>query len=470
MSIQVVWPSGSMALLTQIEADSISSIYQGDLYSLYRNCSLAVLNSGNLTDNSKEMLENFENFDINVVRTERGLKIELINPPQSAIIDGQIIKSLRKHLYVVLRDIVQRNVYNTEFLKNLAKSQDGAQKRDLITNYVFLILRNAGVLSAGTKPNITVCWGGHSIPEDEYEYAYKVGYQLGLRKIDVCTGCGPGVMEAPMKGAIMGHVLQCATDKCRLIGLTEPSIIAAEPPNSMVSDLVILPDIEKRLEAFVRLGHAMIIFPGGPGTAEELLYILALKLHPENHHSLLPLILTGNSKCKEYFDTLERLLVTCFGPGITRCYTRIDDDPQAVATEVRRAMDTVTDHRTLLHDSYTFNWTLTVPEVLQHPMKVTHDVMASLNLHHDQEPWQLAAALRNAFSGIVSGNVKEEGAREVAEHGPFHLHGDRDIIEGMETLMNDFIKQHRLLLSGRKYTPCYVFDNSEPPKIKNDKG
>ena len=34
---------------------------------------------------------------------------------------------------------------------------------------------------------------------------------------------------------------------------------------------MILPDIEKRLEAFVRLGHGIIIFPGGVGTAEELL-------------------------------------------------------------------------------------------------------------------------------------------------------------------------------------------------------
>lgn len=101
MAVQVVWPSGSMALLNQIEADSISSIYQGDLYNLYRNCSLAVLNSSDITDNSKELLENYESFDINVVRTERGLKIELINPPDSAIVDGQIINSLRNHLYAV---------------------------------------------------------------------------------------------------------------------------------------------------------------------------------------------------------------------------------------------------------------------------------------------------------------------------------------------------------------------------------
>ena len=81
--------------------------------------------------------------------------------------------------------------------------------------------------------------------------------------------------------------------------------------------------------------------------------------------------------------------------------------------------------------------------------------MASLDLHRDQEPWMLAANLRAAFSGIVSGNVKEEGSREVKLHGPFRLHGDPEIIAGMETLMKDFISQGRILLSGREYTPCY---------------
>ncbi len=455
MAVQVVWPSGSMALLNQIEADSISSIYQGDLYNLYRNCSLAVLNSGSITDNSKELLENYESFDINVVRTERGLKIELINPPESAIVDGQIINSLRNHLYAVLRDIVMLKLYNLDMLKKVIRTGTDC---DLITNYIFLILRNADVLKANFKPNIAVCWGGHSIPQDEYDYCYDVGYQLGLRKIDVCTGCGPGVMEAPMRGAVMGHVLQNATDRCRLIGLTEPSIIAAEPPNCMVSDLVILPDIEKRLEAFVRLGHTMIIFPGGPGTAEELLFILALKLHPENKRTILPLILTGNEKSRAYLDTLEKFITTCFGNEARRLYTRIDNDPHEVACQVRNMLDNVTDHRTLLHDSYTFNWTLKIPEILQQPMQVNHENMAALDLHRNQEPWKLAANLRAAFSGIVSGNVKEAGISEVAKNGPFRLHGDADIIAGMETLMRDFIDQGRILLSGRDYTPCYVFE------------
>ena len=100
MGIQVVWPSGAMSLLTQFEADKISLKSQGELYDLYRNCSLAVLNSGNLTDNSKELLDNYRSFEIDVVRNERGLKLELINPPKSAIVDGKVIKTLQKHQYL----------------------------------------------------------------------------------------------------------------------------------------------------------------------------------------------------------------------------------------------------------------------------------------------------------------------------------------------------------------------------------
>ena len=454
MSIQEVWPSGMMALLTQSEANSISLSSRGKLYELYRNCSLAVLNSGNLTDNSKELLENFESFEINVLRNERGLKIELINPPESAIVDGHIVKTLRNHLYAVLRDLVQIQIYR-DTIEDTVKKRYGSEG-EYITNKIFMLLRNAQVMEPGTKPNLAVCWGGHSICRCEYDYAYEVGIELGLRKFDICTGCGPGIMEAPMKGSMVGHSQQCASHRCRLIGLTEPSIIAAEPPNSMVSDLVILPDIEKRLEAFVRLGHVLIVFPGGPGTAEELLYILSIKLMEENRRTVLPLILTGNEESRPYFEALESFLIKCFGEDITRMYKLIINDPKAVAIEVKKHLDTVYDHRTIIHDSYCFNWALTIPEELQHPIEVNHASMAALNLHRDQEPWKLAANLRAAFSGIVTGNVKEQGIKMVAKDGPFTLHGDPDILESMETLLNDYIKQKRLLLSEREYKPCYI--------------
>ncbi len=137
-----------------------------------------------------------------------------------------------------------------------------------------------------------VCWGGHSINENEYLYARRVGTQLGLRELNICTGCGPGAMEAPMK-APPSAMRSSATKTAALSALTEPSIIAAEPPNPLVNELIIMPDIEKRLEAFVRIAHGIIIFPGGVGTAEELLYLLGILMHPDNKAQVLPLILTG---------------------------------------------------------------------------------------------------------------------------------------------------------------------------------
>lgn len=456
MSVVDVWPVGSMALLTKNEADAISLSGKGELYELYRNCSLAVLNSGNITDNSADLLENSKDFEINIIRNERGLKLELVNPPESAIVDGIVIKKLRNHLYSVLRDIIQ--LTNLSSLLNASVKSQFDDESDYITHLIFIILRNAQVLKAGAKPNIAVCWGGHSICKEEYDYAYKVGFEMGLRYIDICTGCGPGVMEAPMKGSLQGYSQQCAQEKCRLIGLTEPSIIAAEPPNTMVDDLIILPDIEKRLEAFVRLGHTLIIFPGGPGTAEELLYILSIKLHPENKHNFIPLILTGNKQSEEYFKALEDFLITCFGKEITRYYDLIIDDPVAVANKVKKNNESVFDHRTITHDSYCFNWTMKIPYELQIANTVTHEFMSSLNLTKDQEEWKLAANLRSAFSGIVAGNVKDYGIQAVKKKGPFVLHGDKMIIDELGKLLENFIKQHRILLSQKEYKPCYTFE------------
>ena len=48
-----------------------------------------------------------------------------------------------------------------------------------------------------------------------------------------------------MKGAA-GHAQQRYKEG-RFIGMTEPSIIAAEPPNPLVNELIIMPDIENVL-------------------------------------------------------------------------------------------------------------------------------------------------------------------------------------------------------------------------------
>ncbi|AHF75965.1 Lysine decarboxylase family protein [Sodalis praecaptivus] len=444
-------PLGSMDLLSQLEVDMLKRTASSDLYRLFRNCSLAVLNSGIQTDSSKELLERFQDFDINVLRRERGVKLELVNPPEEAFVDGRIIRSLQANLFAVLRDIL--------FVNGQIASAGRHQHLNLanashITNLVFSILRNARALHVGEAPNMIVCWGGHSINENEYRYARAVGNQLGLRELNICTGCGPGAMEAPMKGAAVGHAQQHYKEG-RFIGMTEPSIIAAEPPNGLVNELVIMPDIEKRLEAFVRLGHGIIIFPGGVGTAEEFLYLLGIMMDPENADQMLPLVLTGPEESADYFRVLDEFIVSTLGPQARRYYSIIIDDAAEVARRMKKAMPEVQENRRRSGDAYGFNWSLRIAHDLQHPFEPSHENMANLNLHREQPAERLAAALRRAFSGIVAGNVKEYGIHAIEQYGPYQLHGDVEIMRHMDTLLQGFVAQHRMKLPGSAYLPCY---------------
>ncbi|MDX1304018.1 nucleotide 5'-monophosphate nucleosidase PpnN [Photobacterium sp.] len=448
-------PVGSMELLSQLEVDRLKATASSDLYRLYRNCSLAVLNSGSHTDNSKELLEKHKSFDVNVMRRERGIKLELINPPEHAFVDGRIIRGIQEHMFAVLRDIVYVNMHVQQHNNlNLTSTIH-------ITNFIFSILRNAQMLHSGEDPNIVVCWGGHSINPIEYQYTREVGQELGLRELNICTGCGPGAMEGPMKGAAIGHAQQ-RYGNSRFLGMTEPSIIAAEPPNPIVNELVIFPDIEKRLEGFIRVGHGIIIFPGGAGTAEELLYILGILMHPENADQPMPLVLTGPKESEAYFRTLDAFIKDTLGEEAQKHYHIIIDDPEKVAQVMKASMPLIKEHRLATGDAYSFNWSLKIPPEFQLPFEPNHDSMSTLDLHTNQRPEHLAASLRRAFSGIVAGNVKEDGIRAIERKGPFKINGDIALMKRMDKLLKNFVVQQRMKLPGTQYEPCYEIITSQP--------
>ncbi|MFB6422132.1 MAG: nucleotide 5'-monophosphate nucleosidase PpnN [Candidatus Malihini olakiniferum] len=449
--IKHISPLGSMDLLSQLEVEMLKSTANSNLYRLFRNCSLAVLNSGRQTDNSKELLSLYEDFDINVLRRARGVKLELVNPQEEAFVDGDIIRSLQANLFAVLRDIL--------FVNGQITSSGSYQNLNLknsahITNLVFSILRNARALHVGEEPNMVVCWGGHSINETEYLYSRKVGIQLGLRKLNICTGCGSGAMEAPMKGAAVGYAQQRYKEG-RFVGVTEPSIIAAEPPNPLVNELIIMPDIEKRLEAFVRIGHGIVIFPGGVGTAEEFIYLLSIMMNPKNSEQVLPIILTGPEESANYFHILNEVIITTLGTQACRYYSVIINNASEVARQIKKAMLQVKEHRRHTGDAYSFNWSLRIEPDLQMPFEPTHKSMANLNLHSNQAPEALSSALRKAFSGIVAGNVKEIGIQSIEKHGPYKIHGDVRLMQSIDKLLQGFVAQQRMKLPGSIYTPCY---------------
>jgi predicted Rossmann-fold nucleotide-binding protein len=443
-----VSPVGGLDVLSRNEVARLRGASGSGLHALLRRCALAVLTSGNISDDPRAILEQYPDFDIQVLQQDRGMKIELTNAPAQAFVDGQIIRGINELLVAVVRDIV----YVSTQLEQIGFDLEGSAG---LTQGVFEILRNARILKPQVDPNLVVCWGGHSISREEYDYTKLVGYQLGLRGLDICTGCGPGAMKGPMKGATISHAKQRRRHN-RYIGITEPGIIAAESPNPIVNHLVIMPDIEKRLEAFVRLGHGIIVFPGGVGTAEEILYLLGILLHPDNAHTPFPLIFTGPRQSAAYFEQIDRFLRLALGDDVARHYQIIVDDPDTVARTMIKGLEKVRHNRLDTKDAFFFNWALQIPLEFQQPFRPTHEAMRALQLHHGRPRHELAADLRRAFSGIVAGNVKEEGVQAIEQHGPFDIDGDADIMRALDKLLQAFVQQHRMKLpGGAAYVPCY---------------
>ncbi len=442
-----VSPLGSLENLSQREVDQLLHAGQGSVFELFRRCALAVLASGLESDDIRAIFERYKDFEVRIGRQAWGVKLEVRNAPPGAFVDGQMIRGIKEHLFAVLRDIIY--IHDSVLRSGRFDLNDSAG----VTNAIYHILRNARILDFKGRPDLVVCWGGHSIGHEEYSYTKRVGYELGLRALSVCTGCGPGAMKGPMKGATIGHSKQRILNG-RYIGMTEPGIIAAEPPNPIVNQLVIMPDIEKRLEAFVRCAHAIVVFPGGAGTAEEILYLLGILLDPANADQPLPIVFTGPASAAEYFGQIDRFIGATLGSRAQKRYKIVIADPAQAAREVLRGVEQVREHRRSRSDAYNFNWLLKIPSGFQQPFEPSHETMAQLELRRELEPHLLAANLRRAFSGIVAGNVKEQGIQAIETHGPFELHGDKQIMRLMDELLSSFVAQRRMKLAG-EYRPCY---------------
>ncbi|MCA1714824.1 MAG: pyrimidine/purine nucleosidase domain-containing protein, partial [Gammaproteobacteria bacterium] len=188
-----IYPRGGLDVLSREEVARLRDASSGGMHDLLRRCALAVLTSGSTTDDPRAAQELYPHFDIQVLQQDRGVRIELINAPAMAFVDGEIIRGVAELLFAVVRDLAWTAI---------ELAPDGGQDLQSsagITDAVFGLLRNARILYPA-DPNLVVCWGGHSIGRDEYLYTKQVGYELGLRGLDICTGCGPGAMKGPMKG------------------------------------------------------------------------------------------------------------------------------------------------------------------------------------------------------------------------------------------------------------------------------
>ena len=135
----LVSPDNSMQVLSIQEMEDLHNASKSHLYELFRNCSLAILNTGSNEDNTDALLNKYHDFSISIIQQEKGIKLELLNAPEIAFVNNEIIQGIKENLFSVLRDII---FINTEIISNRQNIIDG----DSITNALFKILRHANIL------------------------------------------------------------------------------------------------------------------------------------------------------------------------------------------------------------------------------------------------------------------------------------------------------------------------------------
>jgi len=205
----------------------------------------------------------------------------------------------------------------------------------------------------------------------------------------------------------------------------------------------------------VRMGHGLIVFPGGAGTAEEVLYLLGILLDPANENLRVPLLFTGPKESKTYFEQIDRFLRSVLGESISDKYKIIVGDSKAAAYWIARQIRQVRKDRSQSGDAYYFNWLIKIPLDFQQPFEVSHESVKTLEVSADLAPHKLAANLRRVFSAVVTGNIKENGVRAVKANGPFEICADASMMQGLDDLLQSFVAQGRMKLPGGDYTPCY---------------
>jgi uncharacterized protein (TIGR00730 family) len=175
---------------------------------------------------------------------------------------------------------------------------------------VFFGSARADDLSKGIKPNrdnnVKV-----GVRNDEYaqhlSHYYQEAAQLSKKITEwsfkpnsreqlyyICSGGGPGIMEAANKGATLGGG--------KSIGLNI-SIPSEQEPNAFITEELMFEFhyFFIRKFWFVYLAKALVIFPGGFGTLDELMEVLTL-IQTKKISKQLPIIIYGTDYWREIVD------------------------------------------------------------------------------------------------------------------------------------------------------------------------
>jgi uncharacterized protein (TIGR00730 family) len=121
---------------------------------------------------------------------------------------------------------------------------------------------------ASVGPAVSI-FGSARTPEGDpfYEAARKVAGELARRRLAIITGGGPGIMEAANRGAIEAGGVS--------IGLNI-RLPQEQKPNPYQNVPITFRYFYARKVMFLKYASAMVCFPGGFGTMDEMFELLTL--------------------------------------------------------------------------------------------------------------------------------------------------------------------------------------------------
>ena len=171
-------------------------------------------------------------------------------------------------------------------LRTLLKlAQDNAERGDLkILNRAMQELRHAFRIFAPYRHMRKVSiFGSSRVPESDpyYHLARSVGNALAQAEFMVITGAGPGIMQAGHEGA--------GRERSFGVNIRLPSVQDANPFIGNDPKLMNFHFFFTRKLVFVKESDAVVIFPGGFGTHDELMESITLAQTGKTH--LVPIVL-----------------------------------------------------------------------------------------------------------------------------------------------------------------------------------
>ena len=178
------------------------------------------------------------------------------------------------------------------------------------------------------KNNVTVFGSARIKPTDLlYNDAYELGKSLSNAGYNVFTGGGPGIMSAANKGAYEG--------KSKSIGLNI-DLPQEQSSNPYLDENITFDYFFSRKVMLVKYSSACVYFPGGFGTADELMEVLTLM--QTNKMKKVPIILYDSKFWESLLlwieQSVEKSYVSRENFELIRVVDSVEEIVNIVETEV----------------------------------------------------------------------------------------------------------------------------------------